>query len=128
MQTDFLQSVPVLPSADIERDLRWYEQKMGMQTVFADDKYAAVRRENIWLHLQWHADTPDDPLLGGSVVRIFVRNIGPIFEEFVRRGTVTSHALRRDTPWRTDEFGVYDLNRNAIFIVEDLDSSDQENT
>jgi hypothetical protein len=24
-----------------------------------------------------------------------------------------------NTPWKTNEFGFYDLNNNAIFIVED---------
>lgn len=78
-----------------------------------------MRREKLYIHLQWHADTEDDPLLGGSVIKIFVKNIQPIFEELVNRGTVKKEALRRNTPWGTHEFGCYDLNRNAIFIVED---------
>lgn len=113
--------VPVLPSADIVRDLRWYKEKLGFQAVFSDQKYAAVRRENIWLHLQWHADSPDDPLLGGSVVRIFVENLKPLFEEFVDRGTVLPDDLKLGTPWRTNEFGVHDLNMNSIILVEDLE-------
>ena len=64
------------------------------------------------------ADTDDDPLLGGSVIKIFVQNIQPIFEEFVQRGTVKPDKLRLGTPWNTNEFGFYDLNNNAIFIVE----------
>jgi len=81
--------------------------------------YAGMRRDNIYLHLQWHADTADDPLLGGSVIRIFVKNIRPLFDEFVKRGTVTENTFRANTAWGTDEFGFFDLNSNAIFIVED---------
>eukprot|EP01035_Chromulina_nebulosa_P067187 gene67187-92044_t len=63
--------MPVLPSADVARDVAWYKEKAG---------------ENICIHLQWHADTADDPLLGGSVIRIDVKNIQPLFEEFLQRG------------------------------------------
>ncbi len=118
--TTFLGIIPVLPSSDIARDLKWYEEKTGFTPVFADNMYAVLHRENLSIHLQWHADTEDDPLLGGSVIRLFVKNIQPLFEEFVLRGTVSADAFRVGTPWQTNEFGFYDLNRNAIFVVEDL--------
>lgn len=119
MQTKLLEISPVIPSQDINRDVEWYQEFVGFQLVHKDEMYAVLKRENLHLHLQWHADTDDDPLLGGSVIKIFVRNIHPIFKEFVKRGTVTSNKLRLDTPWNTNEFGFYDLNKNAIFIVED---------
>lgn len=119
-KTTLLATIPVLPSADIARDITWYEEKTGFQAIHQDGMYAVLRRENLNIHLQWHADTEDDPLLGGSVCKIFVQNIVPIFEEFVNRGTVPSNKLRK-TSWGTNEFGFYDLNNNAIFIVEDAD-------
>ena len=81
--------------------------------------YAGLRRDGLTIHLQWHAGTDDDPVNGGSVIRIFVKDIEPIFEDFVKRGTVSKEKLQRNTPWGTHEFGFYDLNQNAIFIVED---------
>ncbi len=112
--------IPVLPSADIARDVVWYRVKTGFDVVFQDAMYAVLGRENLGLHLQRHADTPDDPLLGGSVIRIAVNGIRNIFEEFVERGTVDRHAFREKTAWNTAEFGFFDLNRNAIFIAENL--------
>ena len=112
---------PVLPSSDIERDLSWYRDKTGFTPLFSDKMYAVLIRENLSIHLQWHADTDDDPLLGGSVIRIFTQNIKPLFEEFVSRGTIEKESLRIKTAWNTNEFGFYDLNKNALFIVEDLD-------
>lgn len=82
----------------------------------------------LWLHLQWHADTTDDPLLGGSVIRVYVRNIQPIFEEFLIRGTVTKEKFRTQTPWNTNEFGLHDLNNNAIFIMEDANEQHSQAT
>ncbi len=120
MNSPFIEIVSVLPSADISRDLDWYQKHTGFEKVFGDNMYAGLKRDHLWLHLQWHADTADDPLLGGSVVRIFVQDIQPIFAEFVERGTVTPDKLRLHTPWNTHEFGFYDLNKNAIFVVQDV--------
>ncbi len=77
--------------------------------------YAVLGRENICLHLQWHADTDSDPLIGGSVIRIDAKNLWPLFEEFIQRGTVARDVLKTNTPWNTNEFGFFDLNKNAIF-------------
>lgn len=119
MQTELLEITPVLPSQDIKRDVEWYHKQVGFESVHQDDMYAVLRRGRLYIHLQWHADTEDDPLLGGSVIRIFVKNIRPIFEEMVSRSTVPIDKLRMNTPWGTHEFGFYDLNNNAVFIVED---------
>ncbi|WP_420322750.1 VOC family protein [Flagellimonas sp.] len=118
--TKLLEISPVMPSQDIDRDVAWYKKHLGFRLLHKDQMYAVLRRENLCIHLQWHADTPDDPLLGGSVIKIFVENIAPIFQEFVERGTVSPEKMRLNTPWGTHEFGFYDLNKNAIFIVEDL--------
>ena len=120
-QFHFLSTIPVLPSSNIERDIVWYKEKTGFEVVHFDKMYAVLERDNLCLHLQWHAGTEDDPLGGGSVIRITVKNITPIFEEFVQRGTVNKSKFVANTPWRTNEFGFFDLNKNAIFIMEDLE-------
>lgn len=113
--------IPVLPSSDIKRDLEWYKEKTGFEFLFGDNMYAGIRRDNVSIHLQWHADTEDDPLLGGSVIKIFVDDVTSIFNEFVKRGTVDETKIHYNTPWNTHEFGFYDLNNNAIFFVEEVD-------
>jgi len=120
MKTELLQIIPVLPSADINRDIAWYKEKVGFEVHASDHMYAVLFRENLVLHLQWHADTTDDPLLGGSVIRIFVKNIQPIFKELLERKTVKPEAFKANTPWKTNEFSFFDLNKNAIFIMEDI--------
>lgn len=120
MNIEFLTIIPVLPSSNMTRDISWYKEKAGFKEYFSDKMYASLYRDNLTLHLQWHADTKDDPLGGGSVIRIRVKNIKPIFEEFLQRGTVTGDSFKSNTPWKTNEFGFYDLNKNAIFIMEDI--------
>ena len=120
MESRILEISPVLPSQDIDRDVSWYHKHVGFELLHKDSKYAVMRRENICIHLQWHADNEDDPLLGGSVIKIFVKDINPLFKELQERGTVPEAKLRLKTPWQTNEFGFYDLNNNAIFFVQDL--------
>lgn len=110
---------PVLPSQDIRRDTDWYEKKVGFHRSFGESMYAGLYRDGLWIHLQWHADTAEDPLLGGSVVKFFVDEIDPYIREFIGRGIISEDRVRRDTPWGTHEFGFYDLNGNAIFFVQD---------
>ena len=120
MKTKLIEIAPVLPSLDIERDVAWYYTYAGFKTVWNDKMYALLQRENINIHLQWHAYTDDDPLLGGSVIRVMVDDIQPIFKEFVERKNVTPEKLNLKTAWNTNEFGFYDLNSNAVFFVERL--------
>ncbi|WP_211295583.1 glyoxalase/bleomycin resistance/extradiol dioxygenase family protein [Polaribacter porphyrae] len=97
MKTSLLQIEPVLPSADIKRDIDWYQKRTGFSPINADNMYAVLKRDKLYIHLQWHADTKDDPLLGGSVIKIFVDNIEPIFNEFVERGTILKDKLHLKT-------------------------------
>ena len=60
MKTKFSEICPVLPSQNIERDVEWYREKVGFSVLHKDDMYAVLRRENLCIHLQWHADTDDD--------------------------------------------------------------------
>ena len=115
-----MQITPVLPSQNIVRDIDWYKKHLGFDLVGNDKMYAILKRENLRIHLQWHADTPDDPLLGGSVIKIFVDDIHPFYNELLERQTIVSSQLKMSTSWATNEFGFYDLNKNAIFIVQDL--------
>ena len=117
--TRFLHVTPVLPTEDLERDLEWYKNKLGFSALHIAQDYAVLKRAGIFIHLQWHANTLDDPLLGGSVVKFFVKNIDTLFQEMVDKGVVPSNKLTRNTPWNTHEFGLYDLNNNAIFFVEE---------
>ena len=119
MDKKILNITPVLPSLNIAKDVKWHKQYTGFTCLHHDEGYAVLKRGEFYLHLQWHADTKDDPLLGGSVIKIFVKDIKPFFNEFVDRGTIKKERLRLNTPWMTHEFGFYDLNKNAIFFVQD---------
>lgn len=110
--------IPVLPSHNISRDVEWYEEYTGFKFLFGDDMYAGMRRDNLEIHLQFHHGDDSDPVFP-SVIKIFVPDIEPYYEEFIARGTITEDRMRYDTPWNTHEFSFYDLNKNALFFVQD---------
>lgn len=122
MSTALVKIIPVLESADIARDVAWYKEKTGFEVSFSHDKmYAGLYRDGLEIHLQWHAGTEEDPLSGGAVIRIEVKDIKPLFEELKQRGTVKEKDFKANTPWGTNEFAFHDLNSNAIFISEDIE-------
>ncbi len=110
---------PVLSTSDLERDIAWYKKYIGFNLNYQEEGYAVLNRDSIWIHLQWHYGNEEDPV-HGSVAKIFVDNIYPILEELIQRGTITKDKLRLNTAWNTHEFEFYDINKNAIFFVQDV--------
>lgn len=110
---------PVLNSADVKRDIQWLEKHMGFEYAFGDHMYAGVKREGQYIHVQWHKGDAMDPITP-STIKIFVHDIDLFIDEFISRGTITPEKVNRNTPWGTHEFGFYDLNKNAIYIVQDV--------
>lgn len=121
--TKLLYMCPVLASSDVPRDIKWYEEQLGFKNVFDSTHYsdgpadyAVLRRQDLILHLQYQF--PKD--MTSTDVRIEVKNINPLFEEYVSQGVVKQEAMRLTTPWRTNEFGLFDLSGNRITFLEDI--------
>lgn len=79
MSLNLINITPVLPSDDLDRDNDWYV-RLGFSLISKDDLYAVLKRDQSNIHLQWHANTMEDPLNGGSVIKLFVQNILVIFK------------------------------------------------
>ena len=118
MSSKLRHTTPVLSSSNIERDIAWYQTYLGFNFVMGQEGYAVLQRDDQWIHLQWHHGNEDDPN-HGSVVKFFVDDIHPIFEEMIERGTVSKDKLHLNTPWHTHEFAFFDLNKNALYFVQD---------
>lgn len=111
---------PVLPSGDMQRDIEFYESKLGFKKVFdfkekEDDPstYAVLWRENIAIHLQYF---PDKESVTSSQIRIRVNDIETLYREYEEKGVVHSHLEGK--PWGTKDFGLYDPSMNALVFFE----------
>jgi len=114
---------PVLPSKDVAAAVAYYTERLGFEKVFQDDpntpRYAAVKRDGVELHLQWH-----DPVEWAAVERPMLRfevpQIEALFEEYQTQSVFHERTALRDTPWGTKEFAFYDLDHNGLTFYRDL--------
>lgn len=114
---------PVLASADVARDVKWYEEKLGFKNVYdssayQDGKidYAVIGRDNLFMHLQFQF--PEDMI--STDVKFEVENIELLYQELIDSGVIKEEQIRRQTPWNTSEVSFFDLSRNRITFLEDL--------
>lgn len=122
-ETRFLYINPVLASADVSRDIKWYEEQLGFKNVYDSSAYqdgpvdyAVVGRQDLYLHLQFQY--PKD--MTSTDVRFQVQNIEPLFEEYIKKGLLTPDKINRKTAWHTSEFAVKDPSGNRLTFFEDL--------
>jgi uncharacterized glyoxalase superfamily protein PhnB len=58
--------------------------------------------------------------MGTIRLRFLVEDPDALFDELQRRGVECTPAGLRNTPWGTREFGLYDLDRNALAFYRHL--------
>lgn len=123
METTFLHISPVLASADVARDIAWYEQKLGFTNVYDSTHYsdgpvdyAVLGRQNLFLHLQFQF--PED--MTSTDVRFQVQNINPLIDEYLRSGVLEQKHVHERTAWNTKECVFFDLSGNRLTFFEDI--------
>jgi hypothetical protein len=92
--SNFIKTNPVLATSNMKWDIAWYKEKLGFKCVGGDDMYATLKRD---IHLQWHADSEEDRLLGCSVVIFWMQDMKSLFEEYVKVRTLAKDKLRLNT-------------------------------
>jgi catechol 2,3-dioxygenase-like lactoylglutathione lyase family enzyme len=122
MPPDIQAVQPVLMSRDVERSIAFY-RRLGFHAVFRDHpahpRYAAVRRDGIELHLQWHDASEWESSNDRPTYRFVVRDVDALFEEFKAQAALGPDSTVRDTPWGTREFHVRDPDRNGLQFYRD---------
>lgn len=114
----------MLGCADVERSIAFYE-RLGFTTIFRDQvrgpRYAAVRREGVELHLQWHEAPAPHPAADRPVYRLVVSDADAVYREFLGRGALAGQEVHQspwaspgDTPWGTREFHLRDPDGNGL--------------
>ncbi|TBR36081.1 MULTISPECIES: VOC family protein [Dyella] len=112
---------PVLMCSNVSTAIRFY-RRLGFDLWFIDSPdaphYAAVRRDGVELHLQWH-EAARDRTRDRPVYRFLVREVDELFVELRERGALSGQAdgpwsMPGDTPWGTREFHLHDLDGNGL--------------
>lgn len=114
---------PVLASSDVARDIQWYKDKLGFQNVYDSTQYqegpvdyVVLGRQKLFFHMQFQF--PEDVIR--TDVKFQVKNIEPLYDEFLKSRAITEHNINRKTDWNTSECCFFDLNRNRLTFYEDI--------
>ena len=115
---------PVLPVRDVERAVRYYVDRLGFALAFRDPSdpngYAGVRRDDVELHLQWHAEEDFVGVEAGTMMlRLMVEDPDALFAEYCDRGVFHERTQLADTPWGTREFAFFDLDGHGLTFYRD---------
>lgn len=114
---------PVLPARDVREAVRYYTERLGFRLVFQDNeqnpRYAAIARDDLELHIQWH-DEADFDTVERLALRFVVDDVDQLYEEYRDKGVFQPGKTVHDTPWGTREFEFYDLNGNGLFFYRVL--------
>lgn len=111
-------TIPVLSSINIASDVKWYVEQLKFKCAFQNEGYAILKLNSCELHLQWHANTDEDPHIKGAVVRFLVDGLDAYNILLEDLGTVDKDKIQRNTAWGTNEVEVFDPNMNALIFVE----------
>jgi catechol 2,3-dioxygenase-like lactoylglutathione lyase family enzyme len=115
---------PVLTSRDVVSSLRFFE-RLGFHESFRDrpkdPRYAAVTRDGVEIHLQWHARDGCEHDGDRPTYRFLVTDVDNLHAEFLEAGALPDDSATRspwsvpgDTPWGTREFHVRDPDGNGL--------------
>jgi catechol 2,3-dioxygenase-like lactoylglutathione lyase family enzyme len=121
----FKETHPILGTRDIQRAIEFYTRQLGFELAFGDDadppNYVGFRRDAVELHMQFQFEHE----MGTIRLRFLVEDPDALFNEYRQRGVQCVPNSVHDTPWRTREFALNDLDRNALTFYRDLTSAEK---
>ncbi|GAB5410409.1 MAG: hypothetical protein BalsKO_27740 [Balneolaceae bacterium] len=115
---------PVLPANDVKAEIEFFE-RLGFTNVYDSlqysDKldYAVLFREGVGFHIQFQFEEDMPSKNAAQQIKIWVEDLDSLQKEFEENGFKIKR--RDNTPWGTNEFGLYSPNHNAIIFVMDLE-------
>lgn len=114
---------PVLPANNVKAEIEFFE-RLGFTNVYDSLRYsnkldyAVLFREGVGVHIQFQSEKNIASKNTAQQIKIWVEDLDVFHKEFEEKGF---EIKRRDnTPWGTNEFGLYSPNHNAVIFVQDL--------
>ena len=109
---------PELPSDDLNKAVKYYEQKLGFRIILRlpGNEYAIVERDGVAIHL-FAVAGPQPSAVG---VHIFTSDLDELYTELERSGATITQGIDRK-PWGNREFRVRDEFGNELKFTEPLE-------
>ena len=111
----FKYAIPKFPAANVQQAVAFYEQKLGFRKLFDYGDYAAVKRDDVEIHL-WECH--DKTIAENTACRIKVEGIETLYAEYRQAGVIHPNGALETKPWGMKEFFALDLDGNGLFIFE----------
>lgn len=112
---------PVLMAGDVAVSLRFYAA-LGFRETFRDTpsapRYAAVQRDAVELHLQWHDSDEWTKPGDRPVFRFLVDDVDALFRELTQSNSHLDRTELMNTAWGTREFHLRDPYRNGLHFYQ----------
>jgi catechol 2,3-dioxygenase-like lactoylglutathione lyase family enzyme len=111
----------VLAVNNLERSVDFYKNKLGFQTLWADDGWHFVRRDNISIMLgECPDDKPASEIQCHSYFGYFdVENIDELYKEFQLKEVEIPSKIE-DKPWGQREFSVRTIDGHRIMFGQEI--------
>jgi len=117
-------------SSHVAASVRFYE-RLGFSLAFQDNpvdpKYAAVKRDDVELHVQWHDQSQWAHPSDRPTYRFLVRDVDALYSELRGNGALDAEVTGGspwlapgNTPWGTREFHVRDPDGNGLQFYRSL--------
>ncbi len=110
----FGQVQPILGTRELANAVRFYVDRLGFTLAFGDPSipvnYVGLRRDGVEVHMQFQYEHE----MGTSRLRFLVDDPDALYQEYKDKDVFHEGTQLRDTPWRTREFAIYDLDRNSL--------------
>ena len=109
---------PELPSADLNKAVAYYKQKLGFEVALElpGNEYAIVERDGVAIHLFTVSGSKPSPV----GVHIFTSDLDQLYAEFKRSGTIITQGIEQ-RPWGNRDFRVRDEFGNELKFTEPLE-------
>jgi uncharacterized glyoxalase superfamily protein PhnB len=111
-------AVPVLASLNIDKTVKFYQEKLGFDRVgWKDKNYAVIARDKIEIHF-WKCNNKIHPQNTSCYIR--VKDVDGLYEEMQAAGVVHPNGPIANQPWNIREFAILDEDGNMIKFGENL--------
>ena len=104
----------VLASLDIERTVKFCEQRLGFTTIAQHEDYVIFRRDDIsvhyWLCRERH-------IAENTSCYVYVSDAAALYAEYRAQGVIHPNGALRQQPWGL-EFAVLDVDGNLYKFCE----------
>lgn len=111
-------AIPVMASLNIDKTVRFYQEKLGFDRLgWKDKNYAVLGRDKIEIHLRKCNDRihPEH-----TSCYIKVMNVDDLYEEMTNSGVVHPNGTIKNQAWNMREFAILDEDGNMIKFGQNL--------